>query len=324
MTKRIMTNDIRMLVRMVCDGDIRRAQAQVQIILKNNKTQKDAEFAAHMLKSLENSKNRFIQLPENLEGILSAEDSSFFPESRYLLRETEQKLVERVLQIKKAASRLKEMHIAFTPTLMLYGDSGTGKTMLAKYIAHCAGVPYLYVRFSGLISSYLGKTQANLARIFDYAKKEPCVLCIDEIDTIAMRRGQHSDVGEMSRIVISLMQEMERLPNDLIVIGTTNRYEELDEALVRRFTLSQEIRPLSRADACALLQKFFSFAGLSIEKETAGEWLDARFQSPGSKAIAMKDVAYNQSALVKEATLALVDACVKADTEQAKEVPANA
>lgn len=73
-----MTNDMRALIRFVCDGDIRRAQAQTQIILKNNKTQKDAAFTTSMLKSLEDSQNRFIQLPANLQGIISAEDSSFF------------------------------------------------------------------------------------------------------------------------------------------------------------------------------------------------------------------------------------------------------
>lgn len=308
-----MTNDIRALIRFVCDGDIRRAQAQTQIILKNNKTQKDAVFAASMLKSLEDSQNRFIQLPANLQGILSAEDSSFFPESRYLLRAAEENLVKHVLRIREAANRLKEMHIAFTPSLMLYGDSGTGKTMLAKYIAHRAGVPYLYVRFSGLISSYLGKTQENLARIFDYAKKEPCVLCIDEIDTIAMRRGQHSDVGEMSRVVISLMQEMERLPNDLIVIGTTNRFDELDEALVRRFTLNQEIRPFTRADACLLVKKFFSFAELPMEETDAQTWLDKNFpESAGSNSKGR----YNQSAIIKVATLDLVNAFVKDEQEK--------
>ena len=93
--------------------------------------------------------------------------------------------------------------------------------MLAKYIAYRAGIPYVYVRFSGLINSQLGKTQENLNRIFTYAKQKPCVLCIDEIDTIAMRRGQ-TDVGEMNRVVISLMQELDQLPNDMIVVATTN------------------------------------------------------------------------------------------------------
>ena len=64
--------------------------------------------------------------------------------------------------------------------------------------------------------------------------KRPCVLCIDEIDTIAMRRGQ-TDVGEMNRVVISLMQELDQLPNDMIVVATTNRYDQLDSALLRRF-----------------------------------------------------------------------------------------
>lgn len=299
-----MNEETRTLIRFVCDGDLRRSQTQAQIILRNSKTQKDAAFVTSMLKSLEDSKNRFIQLPTNLQGILSVEDSAFFPASRFLLRNAEEKVVAKILGIREAASRLKKLNIAYTPTLMLYGQSGTGKTMLAKYIAYRAGMPYLYVRFSGLMNSYLGKTQENLARIFDYAKKEPCVLCIDEIDAIAMRRGPKSDVGEMNRIVISLMQEMEQLPNDLVVIGTTNRFEELDEALVRRFTVSKEVLPLSRVEACAMLRKFFAFAEMPLEKEEAERWLSAHFPCQNSDVDAHS---YNQSAIIKAATLCLVD-----------------
>lgn len=203
-----MNDEVRMLIRYVCDGDIKRSQAQAQIILRNSRTQKDSEFVKSQLKKLEDSKARFIELPYNLQSILVAEDSSFFPVSRFLLRPKEESVIERILKIARAASVLKEMNISFTPSLMLYGESGTGKTMLAKYIAYRAGIPYVYVRFSGLINSQLGKTQENLNRIFTYAKQKPCVLCIDEIDTIAMRRGQ-TDVGEMNRVVISLMQELD-------------------------------------------------------------------------------------------------------------------
>lgn len=298
-----MNDETRMLIRYVCDNDIRKAQAQAKVILKHTTTQKDARFVESQLKKLESSNARFIELPYNLQNILAAEDSTFFPESRFLLRPDEEKVVERILKIREAAAALKEMHISYTPTLMLYGDSGTGKTMLAKYIAYRAGVPYLYVRFSGLINSYLGKTQENLNHIFTYAKQQPCVLCIDEIDTIAMRRGQRSDVGEMSRIVISLMQEMDQLPNDLIVVGTTNRFDQLDDAMVRRFTVTQEIKAFSFTDACALLRKFFDFADFDMTEEQIEEWVKVRLsQSP-----------YYPNVLVKEATQYLVDSIVEND-----------
>lgn len=74
-----MNDEVRMLIRHVCDGDLKKSQSQARIILKNCKTQKDETFVTEQLKKLENSKARFIELPYNLQSILVAEDSSFSP-----------------------------------------------------------------------------------------------------------------------------------------------------------------------------------------------------------------------------------------------------
>lgn len=300
-----MNDEVRMLIRHVCDGDLKKSQSQERIILKNCKTQKDETFVTEQLKKLENSKARFIELPYNLQSILVAEDSSFFPVSRFLLRSKEESVVERILKIARAASVLKEMNISFTPSLMLYGESGTGKTMLAKYIAYRAGIPYVYVRFSGLINSQLGKTQENLNRIFTYAKQKPCVLCIDEIDTIAMRRGQ-TDVGEMNRVVISLMQELDQLPNDMIVVATTNRYDQLDSALLRRFTVCQQVTAYNHEEACHLLHKFFNFAESDMTEEQLHKWVEERFPNT---------TVYYPSVLANAATQYLVDTIVESSLD---------
>lgn len=63
----------------------------------------------------------------------------------------------------------------------------------------------------------------NIAKVFKYIKTAPCVLCFDEIDDVSIVCGQKNDVGEMNRIVIALMQEMDSLPNNVIIIGTPNR-----------------------------------------------------------------------------------------------------
>lgn len=154
------------------------------------------------------------------------------------------------------------MGIPYLPALILHGESGCGKTMLARYIAHKADLPFVYVQFSNLVDSHLGSTQSNVAKVFGYARSAPCVLCFDEIDAIGMARGQKDDVGEMNRVVIALMQEMDRLTNKAIIIGTTNRFDRLDPALVRRFPLQYELKPLVAAEVKQLAQKFFSYAGV--------------------------------------------------------------
>ena len=80
-----------------------------------------------------------------------------------------------------------------------------------------------------------------------------------------MARGQKDDVGEMNRVVIAIMQEMDRLPNNVIIIGTTNRFDRIDPALTRRFPLQYELNPLCCADAEILSKRFFEYAGAQYE-----------------------------------------------------------
>ena len=99
----------------------------------------------------------------------------------------------------------------------------------------------MYLNFSNLISSYLGKTGENLQKVFDYIKTNNCVLMLDEIDAIGLERGQTKEVGEMSRIVINLMQCLDRADMNNIIIAATNRPDMIDKALKRRFSLQYEI-----------------------------------------------------------------------------------
>lgn len=255
------------MLHWVCNGDIRRAQQAARLVLNGVTAKKDEQFKANMLRKLD-AKSNVIELPYNLQHLLIAEDMAEFPTSRFLLREQEERAAERVLSLYRASERLSELGIPYLPALILHGQSGCGKTMLARYIAHKADLPFVYVQFSNLIESYLGKTQANVARVFEYARSAPCVLCFDEIDAVGMKRGQRDDVGEMNRIVIALMQEMDRLSNNVIVIGTTNRFDRLDPALVRRFPLQYELKPLTASEVMCLAERFFAYAGID-----ASPWL---------------------------------------------------
>lgn len=213
------------------------------------------------IKQLE-SKANFVQLPQDLKGILASEDVAHYPEAKYFWRDRECEIADKVVSMYHAADRLQSKGIRYLPATILWGESGCGKTELAKYIAHKVGLPYVYVRFSTLVDCHLGATQKNVAKVFDYVKKEPCVVCFDEIDTIGMARGQKDDVGEMARIVIALMQELDTLPNNVIVIGTTNRFDMLDQALVRRFPMNYQIEKLNKTDAEAMARKFLEYAGM--------------------------------------------------------------
>ena len=179
-----MTDDVRNLIRFVVDGDIRNAQTQCRIMLEKNVPEKDARFKENELRKLNLLKPELIQLPANLENLLIAEDATNFPESRFLLREEEETVINKLLATRKAALAIKELGIHYTCSLLLTGLPGVGKTELARYIAHKANLPFVFLKFSGLVNSALGRTQQNIGRVFDYAKRTPCVLCVDEIDAI--------------------------------------------------------------------------------------------------------------------------------------------
>lgn len=96
-------------------------------------------------------------------------------------------------------------------------------------------LPQVYARFDGIVSSFLGETATNRRRMFSYAAKAPSLLFFDEFDTIAKRRDDDHEVGELKRVVGSLLQILDSYPRDRLVVAATNQEGLLDEALWRRF-----------------------------------------------------------------------------------------
>jgi MoxR-like ATPase len=120
--------------------------------------------------------------------------------------------------------------------LLLHGPPGTGKTATAKWLAAKLKLPLLTVRCDTLVSSLLGQTSRNLRRAFEFAQEQPCVLFLDEFDALASARGNERDVGELQRVVIALLQNIDALPDSTILIAATNHEGLLDPAVWRRFS----------------------------------------------------------------------------------------
>jgi SpoVK/Ycf46/Vps4 family AAA+-type ATPase len=134
-----------------------------------------------------------------------------------------------------ARDRLAAFGLKPRKTILLYGPPGCGKSLGAKRLAWNTGLPLLKVRFDVLISSYFGESAANLRSIFSAAKERPCVLLLDECDFIARSRTNSKDIGEASRIVNALLQQMEEYDAPGLLVATTNIESSLDSALFRRF-----------------------------------------------------------------------------------------
>lgn len=137
------------------------------------------------------------------------------------------------------SNKKKLQHAGLKPKskLLFYGPPGTGKTLTAHYIATILGLPLCIVQLSHVVSSLMGDTASNLSKIFNFISSNPCVLLIDEFDTFAKNRGDSNDVGELQRIVNTLLQNLDsHSASESIVIAATN-YDEslLDQAVWRRF-----------------------------------------------------------------------------------------
>lgn len=260
-----MDNNTKQLIQYVIDNNQYMARRAVEAILANSTAKKDAEFVGRMQKEL--AHKTLLDLPPNLKDILVVEDVSNLPVERLWITDRDENMIRKVAAAQKTSVVMDDLLIRYTPTLILHGASGTGKTTLARYIAHCLGLPFIYIRFSALVISNLGGTQKNLNRVFSYARSMRCVLCIDELDAIGLARGQDDDVGEMNRIVISLMQELDGLPNNCVVIATTNRIERVDRALQRRFNFSLHVGMLRQEDAAVYARHYLNEVGEKLDKD---------------------------------------------------------
>lgn len=132
---------------------------------------------------------------------------------------------------------LMDLGLQPTKTLLFTGPPGVGKTMAAKWIARQLKKPLLVLDLAAVMSSYLGRTGNNIRFVLEYAKAADCVLLLDELDAVAKRRDDTSEIGELKRLVTVLLQEIDDWPSTGILIAATNHPDLLDPAVWRRFEL---------------------------------------------------------------------------------------
>ncbi len=158
--------------------------------------------------------------------------------SDIFLSENNRQQILQLIKEQKYADELLKYDLPINNKVFLFGNSGCGKTTTAKAIATALKKPVYILNLSNIVSSKIGETGQNLKLIFDKASRDKAVLFLDEFDQIGKARGNDDkDVGEMRRLVNTIIQLIDYFPKNALLICASNHPQIIDIALMRRFQL---------------------------------------------------------------------------------------
>jgi transitional endoplasmic reticulum ATPase len=153
------------------------------------------------------------------------------------LENVKQELKEAVEWPLKNPQAFGRMGVKPPKGILLYGAPGTGKSLLAKAVATESEANFILVKGPELLSKWVGESEKAVREVFKKARQTaPTIICFDEVDSIAPRRGAHGGSSHVTESVVNqLLTEMDGLEElqDVVVIATTNRPDMIDTALLR-------------------------------------------------------------------------------------------
>jgi len=231
----------------------------------------------------------------DLQGLIESAYPKVTLSSMVLSDEVRDRLASAVNQQKQRAI-LRDHGQKPNTHMLLVGPPGTGKTMTATALAGELNLPLFTVRLESLFSRFLGETAGKLRLIFDQLAQTRGVYLFDEFDAIGARRGDQNDVGEIRRVLNSVLAFMEE-PNstDSLVLAATNHVEILDEALARRFDEVIGYELPDRAAALAIIER-----RLGKLKPTTRRWSSI---TPALDGLSQGELVRAADAVVKDAIL---------------------
>lgn len=209
------------------------------------------------------------QIPE-----LITIEKSFTNLSQVILSKSTKDAVENLVEQWQCRDRLMQYNLTPQNRLLFSGLPGTGKTFTAYAIANSLGLDIAYVRFDSLVSSYLGQTGSNLREVFEFASKRPCLLLLDEVDAIGKKRDDNQELGELKRIVISLLQNLDLFPAGSLLIACTNHPQLLDDALWRRFNCVISFEMPEKEQRKTILESRLLERNVKVEVNWLTFWAD--------------------------------------------------
>jgi SpoVK/Ycf46/Vps4 family AAA+-type ATPase len=135
----------------------------------------------------------------------------------------------------RSSEEIRRRGLPVRSKLLFCGPPGCGKTLCTEIFAAETGLPLYIVKLDRLISSYLGETATNVRKLFEFARKQPCILFFDEFDALARARDDSGEHNELRRVVNSLLIFIDRMKPKGFLVAATNLDHALDAAIWRRF-----------------------------------------------------------------------------------------
>ncbi|MCV0370496.1 ATP-binding protein [Filomicrobium sp.] len=270
------TSDLITLARIALTGRQQDVQLLLRRLAKKHRVS-DPRLADQLMALLQESPTRASPLrrqsdvPLPVDGdtrihLLRIEDNPMLDAEPVYTADVQQTL-DQLVKERRKPELLSRAGLEPTRTALFVGPPGVGKTLAARWIARELGKPLLILDLAAVMSSYLGRTGTNLRQVLDYAKSLDCVLLLDELDAIAKRRDDHSEIGELKRLVTVLIQQIDDWPSTGLLLAATNHSDLLDPAIWRRFESIVSF-PLPHADA----RSAYLFSLISEIEPRAAEW----------------------------------------------------
>lgn len=236
----------------------------------------DVKLAKMILRAIDNgpattvTMDELLTTPVDHESKLSIVDVELPSrvKSDVVLPQLTDSKIQDFINVVNHQSQLIKSGVEISNSLLLYGKPGCGKTTVARYISERTGLPLVIARFDAIVSSLLGNTAKNIRKIFDFADNRPCILFLDEFDAIAKARDDQYELGELKRVINSLLQNIDAFAKQNILIAATNHPELLDKAIWRRFNTVIELGAPQDAEIFNLIKLFIDdFSNDFVEDE---------------------------------------------------------
>lgn len=237
--------EIRMIIQGGLEGKPEKVRNYTLALVDKLERDGDTKSGRRILQVLEQGQSRRLQpldpsshlFPVDSESRLPLIESRTFTEeeSFLILEDSIMEIINEFIDLSYHSDLLIREGVTIPRNLLLYGPPGTGKTQTAKYISWKLKLPLIIARMDTLVSSFLGSTSKNIRTLFDFVDNLPCILFLDEFDAIAKLRDDTNELGELKRVVNSLLQNIDSLEGKIPVIAATNHDHLLDSAVWRRF-----------------------------------------------------------------------------------------